>query len=81
VANSPDPFSQASHAGNHDEAIIDSPVISISPDPEATIADLMVNSGLMSRAMFAGVFLVVGWGSIEGNGWVAVSIGPIPMSL
>lgn len=24
----------------------------------------------MSRAMFAGVFLVVGWGSVEGNGIV-----------
>lgn len=24
--------------------------------------------GLMPRAMFAGVFLVVGWGSVEGNG-------------
>lgn len=24
--------------------------------------------GLMSRAMFAGIFIVVGWGSVEGNG-------------
>jgi hypothetical protein len=27
-------------------------------------------SGLMSRAMFAGIFLVVGWGSVAGNGIV-----------
>lgn len=27
-------------------------------------------SGLMSRAMFAGIFIVVGWGSVEGNGIV-----------
>ncbi|GAA6047562.1 hypothetical protein JCM3770_005809 [Rhodotorula araucariae] len=31
---------------------------------------LLVVLGLMSRAMFAGVFLVVGWGSVEGNGIV-----------
>lgn len=30
----------------------------------------MVRSGLMSRAMFAGIFIVVGWGSVEGNGIV-----------
>lgn len=29
---------------------------------------LLVVLGLQSRAMFAGVFLSVGWGSIEGNG-------------
>lgn len=29
---------------------------------------LLVCLGLMPRALFAGVFLVVGWGSIEGNG-------------
>ena len=27
-------------------------------------------SGLMSRAMFAGIFIVVGWGSVEGDGIV-----------
>ncbi|GAA5858350.1 hypothetical protein JCM8547_004661 [Rhodosporidiobolus lusitaniae] len=31
---------------------------------------LLVVFGLMSRAMFAGIFLVVGWGSVEGNGIV-----------
>ncbi|KAL8278439.1 hypothetical protein RQP46_009129 [Phenoliferia psychrophenolica] len=31
---------------------------------------LLVALGLMSRAMFAGVFIVVGWGSIEGIGVV-----------
>ncbi|GJN92039.1 hypothetical protein Rhopal_005067-T1 [Rhodotorula paludigena] len=31
---------------------------------------LLVVLGLMSRAMFAGIFIVVGWGSIEGNGIV-----------
>ncbi|BGP44345.1 hypothetical protein JCM10450v2_000156 [Rhodotorula kratochvilovae] len=31
---------------------------------------LLVVLGLMSRAMFAGIFLVVGWGSVEGNGIV-----------
>ncbi|GAA5955163.1 hypothetical protein JCM8115_001870 [Rhodotorula mucilaginosa] len=31
---------------------------------------LLVVLGLMARAMFAGIFLVVGWGSIEGNGIV-----------
>lgn len=31
---------------------------------------LLVVLGLMPRAMFAGVFLIVGWGSIEGNGIV-----------
>lgn len=29
---------------------------------------LLVVLGLMPRALFAGVFLIVGWGSIEGNG-------------
>jgi len=29
---------------------------------------LLVVLGLMPRALFAGVFLVVGWGSLEGNG-------------
>ncbi|GAA5849109.1 hypothetical protein JCM9279_005793 [Rhodotorula babjevae] len=28
---------------------------------------LLVVLGLMSRAMFAGIFIVVGWGSVEGN--------------
>ncbi|ORY90129.1 HCO3 transporter family-domain-containing protein [Leucosporidium creatinivorum] len=28
---------------------------------------LLVVLGLMSKAMFAGIFLVVGWGSVEGN--------------
>lgn len=31
---------------------------------------LLVVFGLMSRAMFAGIFIVVGWGSVEGNGIV-----------
>ncbi|GAA6018663.1 hypothetical protein JCM10207_009001 [Rhodosporidiobolus poonsookiae] len=31
---------------------------------------LLVVLGLMSRAMFAGIFIVVGWGSVEGNGIV-----------
>ncbi|GAA5924493.1 hypothetical protein JCM1841_004602 [Sporobolomyces salmonicolor] len=31
---------------------------------------LLVVLGLMSRAMFAGIFLVVGWGSVEGSGIV-----------
>ncbi|GAA6041008.1 hypothetical protein JCM8097_000538 [Rhodosporidiobolus ruineniae] len=31
---------------------------------------LLVVLGLMPRAMFAGIFLVVGWGSVEGNGIV-----------
>ncbi|SCV68754.1 BQ2448_875 [Microbotryum intermedium] len=31
---------------------------------------LLVTLSLMSRAMFAGIFIVVGWGSVEGNGIV-----------
>ncbi|GAA5836117.1 hypothetical protein JCM11251_007374 [Rhodosporidiobolus azoricus] len=31
---------------------------------------LLVVLGLMSRAMFAGIFIVVGWGSVEGSGIV-----------
>ncbi|SGY31148.1 BQ5605_C002g01213 [Microbotryum silenes-dioicae] len=31
---------------------------------------LLVTLSLMSRAMFAGIFIVVGWGSVQGNGIV-----------